>query len=112
MDASVDTATSGVATVQGNTESGVSAMTAVAMAREGRTMAATANKAMVKTAGAMVGTVAARAAKKNSARSFHPEARGIRSIAKVAIDTAAAAVVGTAAAAATRGASIQVPLST
>ena len=59
MDASVDTATSGVATVQSSTESGVSAMTALAMAREGRTVAATANETMVTTAGAVVGTAAA-----------------------------------------------------
>ena len=106
MDASVDTVTSGVATVQGSTESGVSAMTALAVAREGHTAAAAANEAMVTTAGAVV------AAEENNARSFHTEAREIRSIARVATDTAAAAVVDTAAAATTRGASIRAPLST
>ena len=56
---SANATTSGGATVRSGIGIGVSAMTALAMAKEGRTVATTANEAMVTMAGAVVGTVAA-----------------------------------------------------
>ena len=121
-------ATNGVATVQSSIGIGVSAMTALAMAKEGRTVATTANGAMVTMAGAVVGTAAANGVMvtrgASGATAVNTATAGEGAVAIItsyaALDTNAAAgsadtvavAVDTAAAAATRGASIQVPLDT